>query len=539
MALLEAANLSVSIGETPIVRDVSLHVGPGEILALVGESGCGKSTTILAMLDLLPPGAGVTGAVHLSGTPLPLGDDLAMCRIRGKEIGFVSQEPMTALNPLMTIGDQVSEALRQHDRVGRAEGRNRAAAMLERVAMPTSRFPLSRYPHELSGGQRQRVAIAMALAASPKVLLADEPTTALDVTTQAQILDLLKGLVTEHNMGLILVTHDLGVVAEVADRVAIMHSGTIVEEGETLGIFKSMKHPYSRKLMDATRHVPKRRSVPATPRPPVLEATNIVRQYRGTNHVAVNGVSLELSQGEVLGIVGESGSGKSTLLRTILALEEPQEGSVFLHGQPFSPRAPARNIRHSRRRIQAVFQDPYGSFDPRWRVERLVAEPVALENSAMSAKELRERVEAVLERVGLAAKDADRFPHEFSGGQRQRIAIARAIIVEPSIIVLDEAVSALDVSVRAQILDLLANLSDDRGMSYIFVTHDLSVVQAIADRVLVMRGGEIVEQGETRQLFQAPAHAYTRELIAATPIIDKALKRRAAKPANSKGALDK
>ena len=544
MALLEAANLSVSIGGTPIVRDVSLHVGPGEILALVGESGSGKSTTILAMLDLLPLGAMVTGTVGLGGKLLPLGDDRAMCRIRGKEIGFVSQEPMTALNPLMTIGDQVAETLRQHGRIGRigrSERRDRAAAMLARVAMPTDRFPLTRYPHELSGGQRQRVAIAMALVASPTVLLADEPTTALDVTTQAQILDLLKGLVAEHKMGLILVTHDLGVVAQVADRVAVMHSGAIVEEGETLGIFKSMKHPYSRKLMDATRHVPKRRPALANGelRIPILQATNIVRKYRAANQVAVNGVSLELAQGEILGIVGESGSGKSTLLRTLLALEEPQEGNVVLGGQPFSPRLPASDMRRSRRRIQAVFQDPYGSFDPRWRVERLVAEPLVLANEPIPAHERKQKVEAVLERVGLEARDADRFPHEFSGGQRQRIAIARALIVEPSIIVLDEAVSALDVSIRAQILDLLASLSDDSGMSYVFVTHDLSVVRAIADRVLVMRGGEIVEQGETRQLFEAPVHAYTRELIAATPIIEDALEQRTSKTTFSKGAMDK
>jgi peptide/nickel transport system ATP-binding protein len=462
-----------------------------------------------------------------------------MCRIRGKDIGFVSQEPMTALNPLMTIGDQIAEAVRQHGALSRSQAREKAAAMLERVALPVGTFPATRYPHELSGGQRQRVAIAMALAASPKVLLADEPTTALDVTTQAKILELLKGLVAETGMGLILVTHDLGVVAQVADRVAIMQAGAIVEQGRTLEVFRAMKHPYSRKLVAATRHVPVRKAVAKNTDPPLLQATNIVRRYRGArssilrrapDHLAVNGVSLELASGEVLAIVGESGSGKSTLLRTLLALDEPQAGTVNLEGRPFSPRLATREMRFNRRRIQAVFQDPYGSFDPRWRVERIIAEPLALTDGALRIDQRKRRVSAALERVGLSATDADKYPHEFSGGQRQRIAIARALIVEPSIIALDEAVSALDVSVRAQILDLLASLSSDTGMSYLFVTHDLSVVRAIADRILVMRGGEIVEQGDARQIFSAPSHAYTRELIAATPIIEDALARRAANP---------
>jgi peptide/nickel transport system ATP-binding protein len=459
-----------------------------------------------------------------------------MCRIRGKEIGFVSQEPMTALNPLMTIGEQVAEAVRQHGAWSRANALERAAAILDRVAMPSVRFPLTRYPHELSGGQRQRVAIAMALAASPKVLLADEPTTALDVTTQAKVLDLLRGLVAECDMGLILVTHDLGVVAQVADRVAIMQSGEIVEEGKTLEIFRAMRHPYSRKLVAATTHVPAHNHVPVSGAQPVLQASGIVRRYRGDrrslfrrshDHVAVNGVSLELLPGETLGIVGESGSGKSTLLRTLLALDEPQAGTVDIEGRPFSKGASAADLRRNRARIQAVFQDPYGSFDPRWKVDRIVAEPLALARSPLSAAERKRKVDAVLERVGLSPSDGSKYPHEFSGGQRQRIAIARALIVEPSIIALDEAVSALDVSVRAQVLDLLASLSADSGMSYLFVTHDLSVVRAIADRILVMRGGEIIEQGPTRQIFDNPAHEYTRELIAATPVIESALAARA------------
>lgn len=545
MTLLKAEGFSAWIGDRQIVRDVSLHVGAGEILALVGESGSGKSTTILGMLDLLSPAARVSGEVSLAGKPLPLGDDRAMCRIRGKDIGFISQEPMTALNPLMTIGDQVAEAVRQHGRCSRSNARAIASKMLERVAMPVARFPQSRYPHELSGGQRQRVAIAMALAASPKVLLADEPTTALDVTTQAQVLELLKGLVAETKMGLILVTHDLGIVAQVADRVAIMQSGEIVEEGKTLDFFRTMKHPYSRELLGATRHVPQRKARPSGDRSPVLEAAAIVRRYRGDrrsifrrapDHIAVNGVSLQLARGEILGIVGESGSGKSTLLRTLLALDEPQAGTVSLEGRPFTATIAAHEARRSRQLIQAVFQDPYGSFDPRWRVGRIVAEPLALTDQQLPAEERQRRVAAVLERVGLLPDDSNRYPHEFSGGQRQRIAIARALIVEPSVIALDEAVSALDVSVRAQILDLLASLSDERGMSYLFVTHDLSVVRAIADRILVMRGGEIVEQGPTREIFEAPAHAYTRALIAATPIIEDALQQRAANANLSEGA---
>jgi peptide/nickel transport system ATP-binding protein len=541
MTLLCARDLSVSIGGAPIIGNVTLDVNPGEILALVGESGSGKSTTVLAMLDLLPPGARMSGSVTLDSVSLPVGDDQAMCAIRGREIGFVSQEPMTALNPLMTIGDQVAETLRQHCAFGRKEAHAHAAATLERVAMPADRFPLSRFPHEISGGQRQRVAIAMALAASPKVLLADEPTTALDVTTQAKVLELLKSLVSERNMGLVLVTHDLGVVAEVADRVAIMQAGSIVEQGPALEIFREMKHSYSRKLMDATRHIPVRATGPAKGEPPVLLAEKIVRYYAGArrgffrrdpDHIAVNGVNVELARGETLAIVGESGSGKSTLLRTLLALDKPQSGTVTIKGSPFAATLAPRELRKSRQEIQAVFQDPYGSFDPRWRVERIVAEPLTLAEHSVSAEERRRRVAAALERVGLKTSDGERYPHEFSGGQRQRIAIARALIVEPSIMALDEAVSALDVSVRAQILDLLASLADETGMAYLFVTHDLSVVRAIADRVLVMRGGEIVEQGKTRQIFEAPAHSYTRELIAATPIIETALQKRAQQQKN-------
>src|SRR5579884_2909734 len=537
MSLFAADKLSVSLGGRQIVHELSLHVEPGEILALVGESGSGKSTTILAMLDLLPIGAHVSGEISLHGKPLPIGDDRQMCRIRGKEIGFVSQEPMSALNPLMTIGDQVAEVLRQHCAMSRSDARARSAEILERVAMPTAKFPLGRYPHELSGGQRQRVAIAMAIAASPKVLLADEPTTALDVTTQAKMLQLLKSLVAENQMGLILVTHDLGVVAQVADRVAIMRAGELVEEGEALDIFDHMKHPYSRRLFEATRHCPVREPFRGQRHEPVLKASSIVRRYRGDrlsifrrspDHIAVNGVSFDLGRGEIVGIVGESGSGKSTLLRTLLAFDEPQAGTVTIEGQPFSASRDTSEMRRNRQRIQAVFQDPKDSFDPRWRVDRIIAEPLSLLGQQVQSGERQKKVSTVLERVGLSAADGQRYPHEFSGGERQRIAIARALIVEPSIIAFDEPVSALDVSIRAQILDLLVALSANSGMAYLFVSHDLSVIRSIADRILIMRGGEIVEEGFTREIFEAPAHAYTRELIAATPVIDEALKHRRA-----------
>jgi peptide/nickel transport system ATP-binding protein len=538
MSLLSLKGVSLTIHGTPILRDVSLEIGAGEVLGLVGESGSGKSMTALSVMRLLPGGAEMTGEVALDGASLTDLSEAEMCARRGRDVGMVFQEPMTALNPVQTIGAQVAEVIRLHRSLSRAEAEAAARDALARVGLPPDRFPLTRYPHDLSGGQRQRVVIAMAVALRPKLLIADEPTTALDVTTQAQILDLLKRLVREDNSGLLMITHDLAVVADMADRIAIMKDGELVEQNETVALFRHMRHPYSKHLLEASTHRPDR--PPHKGGEPILTVENVVRDYRLPRRTlfaprptfrAVDRVSLAVRRGENVGLVGESGCGKSTLARCILALEAPQAGRVMLGDRDFSHAAGADLFR-LRQKAQVVFQDPYGSFDPRWKVEALVAEPFHLLDTPPPRAERRARVADMLKRVGLSAPDADRYPHEFSGGQRQRIAIARALITEPSLVVLDEAVSALDVSIRAQILDLLADLSDRLGVSYLFISHDLHVVRAITDRVLVMQAGVIVEEGETEAVFSNPQHPYTQELLAATPDLEAALAARSARAPN-------
>ena len=524
--LLEIDSLNVSIDGRPILQDVSLCLAPGEVLGVVGGSGAGKSMTALAIMRLLPEGAVMTGSLKLNGESLTDKRERDMQRLRGKALGMVFQEPMTALNPLMRAGDQVAEALRIHTPLSGSAARQAAREVLSQVGLPPETGAWQRLPYELSGGQRQRVAIAMAVANSPPLLIADEPTTALDVITQSQVLDLLRTLARVRQMGLILITHDLAVVSQLADRIAVMRQGRIVDHGATSEVLNNSVVPYTRALLDAARLRPKRVAA-AVQGPAVLQVTDVVREYRrprqSWQHAAaplraVDHVSLSINAGETVGLVGESGSGKSTLLRVILALDRPQAGEVKLLG------AVKLSGEAGGREIQAVFQDPFSSFDPRWRVERLIAESFHSQPKAPDAAEQRRRVAAVLEQVGLGADDARRFPHEFSGGQRQRIAIARALIAEPAVIVFDEAVSALDVLIREQILELLAQLASRMSVAFLFVSHDLQVIRAIADRVYVMQSGRIVEQGVTEAVFASPQHAYTRALIAATPTLPPEVK---------------
>lgn len=529
MSLLAVENLSLRIGGRAILSEVSLGLEAGEILGIVGESGSGKSMTALSVMQLLPRNARIAGSVRLGGQEMIGLGETALNGMRGDDIGMIFQEPMTALNPVQSIGAQVAETVMIHGRAGRRRAMEIARETLERVGLPEAKFPLSRYPHELSGGQRQRVGIAMAIALRPRLLIADEPSTALDVTTQAQILELLTRLVREDGMGLMLITHDLAVVAGTADHVAVMKAGRVVEQGQTRAVFSAMQHPYTRALFAASAHVPKR--VTRRSDTALLTVEDVVRDYPLPRRLpfaprrfvrAVDGVSLEIRRGENLGLVGESGCGKSTLARAILGLEPVQGGSIRLQGRPIE--GPGRTGFVSRRQMQMVFQDPYGSFNPRHKVARLVSEPFhLLGNGAPEGADRRKKVEAALEQVGLAGADADRHIFSFSGGQRQRIAIARALIVEPALIVLDEAVSALDVSIKAQILDLLAELSGRLEISYLFISHDLHVVRAITDRVLIMEAGRIVEGGDTEQVFSAPKHAYTQRLIAAAPKLEAAL----------------
>ena len=533
MSLLQISNLTVGIGRTPILRGIDLEVGAGEVLGLVGESGSGKSMTALSIMRLLPSGSRVAGKILLDGEDLLALSEAEMCARRGASIGMVFQEPMSALNPLKTIGQQVAETVRVHRRAGRSEAEAVAREVLDRVGLPAPQFPLSRYPHEMSGGQRQRVVIAMAIALRPKLLIADEPTTALDVTTQGKILDLLKRLVAEDGSSLILITHDLAVVADMADRIAIMKDGAVVESGNTARLFGDLRHPYSRTLMAASSYVSRRhrRGGEELEKSSILAVEGVTRKYLLPGRSlfgepramrAVDRVDFTIRRGENVGLVGESGSGKSTLARVILALDTPDEGRVVLDGRDLLASRGAERLA-LRRQIQVVFQDPYGSFNPRHKVARLLAEPFHLDVEQRSPAERRRRVEEALVAVGLTPGDADKYPHEFSGGQRQRLGIARALITRPALIVLDEAVSALDVSIRAQILDLLAELSDTLDVSYLFISHDLTVVRAITDRVLIMQNGKIVEEGDTEKVFSDPRHPYTAALIAATPNLERAL----------------
>ncbi|MEO0379814.1 MAG: dipeptide ABC transporter ATP-binding protein [Pseudomonadota bacterium] len=516
MSLLQVQNLSLSIQGTPILHDVSLDVEPGEVVAVTGESGSGKSMTALAIMQLLPEGSETRGVVLLDGEDFTEVNEARMCALRGDSVGMVFQEPMTALNPVQTIGAQVGETVQLHR--PDLDPHARTAEILERVGL--AGISPSRYPHELSGGQRQRVVIAIAIACGPKLLIADEPTTALDVTTQAQILDLLVQLAREDGMGLLMITHDLAVVANMAQRIIVMQNGAVVEAGDTPALLGAPKHHYTKALFAASAH---HATLPdPTAQAPLLQVRDVVRDYAlprtrlfaapGT-YRAVDHVTFDIPRGGRVGLVGESGCGKSTLTRAILGLEPVQGGEILLDGDPvYTAGRPNLAVR---RKMQVVFQDPYGSFNPRHRVSRLITEPFHLLDTPPSDR--ADRVAEALRAVGLSPDDAQKYPHQFSGGQRQRLAIARALIIRPDLIVFDEAVSALDVSVRAQILDLIAELCGQYDLTYLFISHDLSVVRGITDHVMVMQQGKVVEQGQTGDVFDAPAHPYTQTLIEAAP----------------------
>ena len=507
------------------VEGATLALAPNEILCVVGESGSGKSLTARAIMGLLPaPRVRVTGgAIRFGGEDLVRASPARLRQVRGGEISMVFQEPMTALNPVMRIGAQVDEVIRFHARLPRRARRARALELVADVGLPDPPRILSAYPHELSGGQRQRAMIAMALAMEPKVLIADEPTTALDVTTQARILALIKDLQASHGTGVLFITHDFGVVADIADRVAVMQRGRVVELGPASRVLGAPEHPYTRALIGAVPSlVP--RAVRAISTEPIVVAEGLAKSYGGGRGLfgrraggvtrALDGVDLVLHRGETLGVVGESGSGKSTLARAIVRLLDVDSGALRYRGTDLMALDRA-GMRPHRAGLQMVFQDPYASLNPRSRVGRIVADgPVTL---GTPRPEAERRARAMLELVGLDASAFDRYPHEFSGGQRQRVGIARALALEPDVLVADEPVSALDVSVQAQVLELLARIREELGLSMVFITHDLRVAAQVCDRIAVMRLGKVVELGPTAELFERASHEYTRELIAAVP----------------------
>ncbi|OXI96033.1 MULTISPECIES: dipeptide ABC transporter ATP-binding protein [Burkholderia] len=552
------------------VRNVSFHVDRGETLAIVGESGSGKSVTSLALMRLVEHGGGAItngriafrrrgGAI----VDLAQASGATMRGIRGADIAMIFQEPMTSLNPVFTVGDQISEAIALHQSKSLSEARAETLRLLELVRIPEARRVFARYPHQLSGGMRQRVMIAMALSCRPSLLIADEPTTALDVTIQAQILQLVRGLQDEMNMGVIFITHDMGVVAEVADRVLVMYRGEKVEEGESDRIFAAPEHRYTRALLAA---VPKLGSMQGTDAPekfpllkvdganaatpaaspvpaandvaqppvdpsasPILRVRDLVTRFpvksgvfgRVSQYVhAVERVSFELRAGETLALVGESGCGKSTTGRSLLRLVESQSGSIEFDGRDISAMKGA-DLQALRRNIQFIFQDPFASLNPRLTVGFSIMEPLLVHGVA-SGREAQARVDWLLDKVGLPPEAARRYPHEFSGGQRQRIAIARALALNPKVVIADESVSALDVSVQAQIVNLMLDLQRELGVAYLFISHDMAVVERISHRVAVMYLGQIVEIGPRRAVFEAPQHPYTKKLMSAVPVADPA-----------------
>lgn len=608
-ALLEIDRLSVSVttpeGPLELMDGVDLTIAEGETVCLVGESGSGKTVTALSVMRLIDYRGGTitAGEVRLEGRNLASLTQREMSDLRGRRIGIVFQEPMTAFDPLCTIGTQMTEVLRRHRGLGRTDAREAAVGLLERVRIPEARMRLDQFPHQLSGGMRQRAMIAAALACNPRLLIADEPTTALDVTIQAQILTLLRELQAETGMAILLITHDLGVAAEIADRVVVMYAGRIAEDAPAERLFSRPAHPYTRGLLrsvvggrlargarlhsiqgsipslaqlptgcrfhprcpsasilcataeppleqregariacwhaaDAplptaiTAQAPALPAQQANPQVPLIQLRNVSKHYPtgiawpwGARRAvrAVDGVDLDILRGETLGLVGESGCGKSTLARLLLSLERPTSGQISFDGNDLATMH-RRDLRGIRRHMQMVFQDPFGSIDPRWTIGDIIGEPLRVHARSTAAERL-DRVRALLEQVGLDPEWLGHYPHQLSGGQRQRVAIARAIAVNPRFLLLDEAVSALDVSVQAQVVNLLQDLKDRLGLTYLFISHGLNLVRHISDRIGVMYLGRIVETGPAEELFRHPAHPYTKALIAAIPEPDPALRR--------------
>lgn len=508
----------------PAVKGVSLSVAKGEVLAIVGESGSGKSTTAMAIPALLPPSARVRGSVKLNGAELLGATNDELRAVRGKDVAVIFQEPMTALNPVYTIGWQIAEAVCAHKKMSRRQGRDRAVELLDLVDMPEPAKRVKHYPHQLSGGQRQRAMIAQALALDPGLLIADEPTTALDVTVQAEILDLMRDLRHRIDAGIILITHDMGVVADMADRIMVMKDGEVVEQGDAEGIFHRAQQPYTRQLLASVPHLGATLHGRDESNPPptdlALSVEHAVIEYPGKSGSfrAVDDVSFTIGRGEVVGLVGESGSGKSTIGRATVGLLRVASGTICVAGQDIST-ANRKQLRDIRSKVGVVFQDPGSSLNPRWPIGQSIAEPLTL-HTDMDRTQREGRVKTLLEQVQLPAAMRNRFPHQLSGGQRQRVGIARALALEPTLLIADEPTSALDVSVQATVLDLFAELQREHGFACLFISHDLAVVELVASRIAVLNRGRLAEFGSDTQVLTAPKDDYTKRLLAAVPVPD-------------------
>ncbi|WP_079615095.1 ABC transporter ATP-binding protein [Mycobacteroides abscessus] len=508
----------------PAVKGVSLSVAKGEVLAIVGESGSGKSTTAMAIPALLPPSARVRGSVKLNGAELLGATNDELRAVRGKDVAVIFQEPMTALNPVYTIGWQIAEAVCAHKKISRRQARDRAVELLELVDMPEPAKRVKYYPHQLSGGQRQRAMIAQALALDPGLLIADEPTTALDVTVQAEILDLMRDLRHRIDAGIILITHDMGVVADMADRIMVMKDGEVVEQGDAEGIFHRAQQPYTRQLLASVPHLGATLHGRDESNPPptdlALSVEHAVIEYPGKSGSfrAVDDVSFTIGRGEVVGLVGESGSGKSTIGRAAVGLLKVTSGTICVAGQDIST-ANRKQLRDIRSKVGVVFQDPGSSLNPRWPIGQSIAEPLTL-HTDMDRTQRESRVKTLLEQVQLPATMRNRFPHQLSGGQRQRVGIARALALEPTLLIADEPTSALDVSVQATVLDLFAELQREHGFACLFISHDLAVVELVASRIAVLNRGRLAEFGSDAQVLTAPKDDYTKRLLAAVPVPD-------------------